>query len=300
MVPGAVRILFTIVGLLALAALGAGFLGRLHPAFDSLAHFRLHAIASVAVLAGLAALAGGRWMAVAGVAGVVLAGVTVAPYAAPFGAASRDAGATVTLLQMNLYFGADIGPAIATIEAADPQVVTLQEVTDAHWSRLERLDYPFRARCGTVALLSRLPFAGGTDVCLPSENLLVRAVALEGGVVNVGSQHLSWPWPYPQEAHIARLTETLRDVAAPAVLAGDFNAAPWSAAVRRYARAAGAEPVGGIGGTWPTGLPTALWHVAGLSLDNVLVTPGIDACAATLPSTGSDHAPVLVRLALPH
>ena len=55
MVPGAVRILFTIVGLLALAALGAGFLGRLHPAFDSLAHFRLHAIASVAVLAGLAA-----------------------------------------------------------------------------------------------------------------------------------------------------------------------------------------------------------------------------------------------------
>jgi len=305
------RSFLTALMLMSLAALAAGFLGRLHPALDSLAHFRVHFILATLALAALALLARARGAALAGLIAALLAGSTVALYALPFGSADDDSqqDGTITLLQMNLLYKADLADAILTIEAADPDIVTLQEVTPAHWAALDALDYAHRVRCetsllvGTVAILSRLPFSGAVDVCIPEENFLAQAVPFGGATLNVVSQHLSWPWPYGQAQQIEMVTPTLRGLRAPTVIAGDFNAAPWSKAVRSYARAAGASPVRGIGTTWPTftpgrgaDVPAWLMRIAGLPLDNVLVTPNVAAKAAILPATGSDHAPVLVSL----
>ncbi len=299
------RSFLTALTLLALAALAAGFLGRVHPAFDSVGHFRVHMLLAVLALAVLAALAGARRAAGAAVIAAVAAGATVAPYIVPSGTvAAMAAGGNapaITLLQMNLLFKADLSEALGTIAATDPDIVTLQEVTSEHWKTLEALDYPYRARCetprwvGDVAILSRLPLSG-PEACIPRENFMVRGVPFGGGTLNIVAQHLSWPWPHPQAAQVEMVSPTLGGLRAPTVIAGDFNAAPWSANVRAYARAAGAAPVGGIGTTWPTMLPGWLMTVAGLPLDNILVTPGLSAQATTLPATDSDHSPVLVRL----
>ncbi|WMS44380.1 endonuclease/exonuclease/phosphatase family protein [Acuticoccus sp. MNP-M23] len=302
------RSFLTALMVLVLAVLAAGFLGRIHPAFDSIGHFRLHVLLVALGLAALAALAGARRIAAAGLVAALAAFISVAPYVLPLGnnpTAKASAGTGtpgVTLLQMNLLFNADLTAAMRTISDSNADIVTLQEVTPAHWETLAALNYPHRTRCetprrvGDVAILSRLPFAAAPDVCIPQENFMARAVPFGDGTLNVVSQHLSWPWPHAQQRQVEIVAPTLNGLRAPTVIAGDFNAAPWSANLRAYARAAGTEPVGGIGTTWPTMLPGWLTRLAGLPIDNILVTPGLGVAAAILPPTASDHSPVLVNL----
>jgi len=325
--------LFVLAALAVAAPLIAGFLGALHPALDSFAHFRAH----LAVAAGLLAVSGllavgrrGRGVALALIVPAVAAGWTVAPFlvsgagveglggriacaangaVCPAGADRAEAGGaadgrTLTLLQMNLLRPADPSAAIAAIVRHAPDLVTLQEMQEGFPEALAAAggDYPHVAVCPPhdqrIAILSRRPFVPDEGACVGEHGFLSRTVAVSGRHVAVVSQHLRWPWPFSQWYHLDGLADDLSALAAPVVVGGDFNAVPWSAAVATFARLSGTMPVAGIGATWlhPT-FPDGWRPLVGLPIDHVLVSPAVGIVSVTrLPATASDHLPVLVRL----
>jgi endonuclease/exonuclease/phosphatase (EEP) superfamily protein YafD len=301
------RFLLAVAGLAAAALVAASFGGTLHPALDSVAQFRAH-LAAIAAVAGLLALlsrpaqlrAVGLVALLAGGGGIA----SVAPFLVPGGARTANAAPTFALLQMNLRFDADIDPAVALVRALQPDVVTVQEATARMLPAFATLAGYEVSTCGSPArlfsslILSRHPFVG--EASCGSGRVMARGVELGGRAVTVVSEHLVWPWPFGQARDIASRAPLLAGLTRPVLVAGDFNAAPWSVAVRAYAAASGTAPVSGIGATWlHRALPQALTPFAGLPLDNVLVSSDVAVVEARrLPSTRSDHRPVLLRFTL--
>ncbi|MCE7029109.1 endonuclease/exonuclease/phosphatase family protein [Jiella avicenniae] len=307
--------------LIVAAALVAGFFGRAVPFFDSLAQFRAHL--TVALFGLALCLIVLRSVAAATIAAIVAAyaAVSVSPFLVPRPAAEParpgpDETALVgrgplKLLQMNLRYDADPVRAVTTIARLDPDVLTLQEINRRWVEALEplRSGYPYSAFCGVtgaaggLAILSRIPFAREDAVCRDGDGFLARRLDLGNGAgLTVVSEHLEWPWPFRQGRQVAALgTEVLPKLRMPVLIAGDFNAAPWSATVQRYAEASRTRPATGIGPTWLTGaLPDPLRPLVGLPLDNVLASHGVRLLSLTRQeATASDHLPILVAFDVP-
>ncbi|WP_019996440.1 endonuclease/exonuclease/phosphatase family protein [Aureimonas ureilytica] len=302
-------------GLLVLAAFAgglgilAGFFGaRVHP-FDSVAHFRL--LLSIAlVLLAFVALGTRAWLAMGVALGFAGLGFAFTlPWLLPGRAQpAREGQPSYTLLQMNLrYDAADKAGALRRIGEARPDVVTLQEVTD-EWRETFGLlaeTYPFQTYCGLkedrdgIAILSRRPFVGEA-LCQPRNGRVTQGVDLNGRVLAVTSLHLDWPWPRHQWRQIRGIGDTLRRADGPSLLGGDFNAAPWSAAVGTVAENNGLRVVGGIGPTWLTMRFSELWpRWLGLPLDQLLASSDVIVDEVhVLERTSSDHLPVLLRFSL--
>lgn len=96
----------------------------------------------------------------------------------------------------------------------------------------------------------------------------------------------------------AQLDGWIGERATPTVLAGDFNATPWTPALHRAVEAGGlalARPDHGWYGSWPSpagdlGIPIdQVLHGAGVTVEDFVV----------LDIPGSDHRAVKVGLALP-
>src|SRR5690606_13935141 len=103
---------------------------------------------------------------------------------------------------------------------------------------------PFPNRVFGVAILSRRPFAAGTDPqCYSRGAMAVARVDFGGDAVDVASIHLAWPWPFEQQWQIGTMAEPLGQLGETAIMAGDCNAVPWSAAVRRLAELGGLRPI---------------------------------------------------------
>lgn len=293
-----------------LVALGLGFGGRWLPAFDAFAHFRAH----LAVLGlALGCVAFGLRRVVAGVLVLGASGIsalTVAPYLLPNEAprAPDAPGPSYTLLQMNLlYRASDPDEAIRRIAEARPDVITVEELTPRWTKRLEILSdtYPYRFYCGDpgrdwldAGILSRRPFVEGDEgVCDRDRAFVARQVDFNGVPVTIAAHHQLWPWPWGQWRRLEGLEPKLRQLSGPVLMAGDFNAAPWSALIAAYAETANLQVVEGIGPTWrQEDLPSwsALWN-SGLAIDNVLHSPDVTIREVhRLAPTTSDHLPVLV------
>ena len=307
-----VRALLSALTLVAALALLAGFFGDVVPFFDSLAHFRAH-LAVLLLLTGMLLMA---TRAVAtGLAAGILGGLgllTVAPFMFPAPLPPEGGpAATYTLLQMNLRWDTDDrAEALRLVGRLSPDVITLEETSDGWRPLLASLAgrYPYRFDCGgpatfgNLTLLSRRNFVSGdAGICDAKDGFLSRTVDFNGTPVTIAVQHLRWPWPGRQWRQIERLRDRLAAIAAPTLIAGDFNAAPWSAALGRYAALSGTRIVPHVGPTWlPLPLTPWLAAYAGLPIDNVLVTDGIDiAGVERAEATGSDHLPVLVTFAVP-
>jgi endonuclease/exonuclease/phosphatase (EEP) superfamily protein YafD len=303
--------------LLSLPLVG-GFFGRLHPAFDSLAHFRVH-LAALLVLAALPLLLARsfRWhgllAAVLGVAAILtVTGTSFLPRLGPVQASvqPRDTLSPVyRLLQLNLrYDNPEPGKVLSLIGRVRPDVVTLNEVSPMWAEKLALLTsaYPYRTVCtidnhaGGVAILSLRPFAEGTEgQCLDGGTFATATVDLSGRPVEVGAVHLHWPWPFSQSYHIDNITPLLAEMAETSILAGDLNAAPWSAASARIADASGMTPVGPAGPTWLYRMLPEFLRFAGLPIDRVFAKGDVIVhSVATLEAVGSDHLPVLVEFSL--
>ena len=275
---------------LGLAALAGGYGGALHPAGDSLAAFRPHVAVALLILAVPLLLLGPRGLGLLAAAAALaaLAGLAV-PRLLP-----RPAGPFL-VYQKNLEFDTEeLAQLIWDIEATAPDVVLLQEVTGANEEVLRLLSrsHPAQHRCpshwlGDTAILSRHPAVPGTARCAAGAAIL--RVSAPDGPLWLASVHLRWPWPYGQMAQAATLAEALAELDGPAVIAGDMNAAPWSRAVRRIARAAGARPVR------PAPPTLRIGGVLPVAIDHVLATgPGR---SKRRPLAGSDHHGVLARVA---
>lgn len=297
-------------------ALTFGYLGRLHGAFDSFAHFRIHIAAAMVVFALLLVLL--RFRIEAGFAAAFGALAIVQTVGLPFNgganpvsaASIQPHGAVYRLMQLNLRYDNPTPQAVLSlIGRVRPDVVTLDEVSREWVPWLERLEatYPYQivcpppARIGGSAVISRRPFAKGTEAYCGDRGAFAHATLdLGGRAVEFVALHLGWPWPFEQPWQLPRLTPLLAQVADTAVIAGDFNAVPWSATVRRVAQDADARILRGIGPTWlARPAPDWLRRHAGLPIDNVLVKGAVlPLSLGTIEPAGSDHLPVLLEFTL--
>lgn len=295
-------------------ALVLGFFGRLHPALDSFSHFRAHLAAALAVCAILLAVVRFRLNALA--AALLAAGAfatTLPPSALHFGSAQAaqpthdPAQPIYRLLQINLrYDNPEPNRVLSLIGQVRPDVVTLDEVSPMWAEKLTLLKaaYPYQVICNPrrfgSAILSRRPFVDdGKQPCVGGYALASATVDLGGRHVQIASLHLLWPWPFGQSPQIERLAPALSALGATAILAGDFNATTWSAAVRRVAQAGDLKLVEGVGATWiDYAFPRAMrW--AGLPIDHVMTKGDVEPVSARiLDEAGSDHWPVLFEFSL--
>jgi endonuclease/exonuclease/phosphatase (EEP) superfamily protein YafD len=303
-----------LVTVLSSTPLVLGLLGRVHPAFDSFAHFRAH-LAVIVALGGVMLLATEFWKP--GMAALLLglAALWTTLSAYPLGltrsAAADDANdAVYRLLQLNLRFD-NRSPqrVLSMIGEVKPDIITLEEVSGEWRPWVERLSgmYPYSLICtgpiriGSVAVLSRRPFAAPpARRCLDRGSLGMIDVDFGGRVVTVAALHLGWPWPADQWRQLARLEPFLAELGPTALLAGDLNAVTWSAAVRRVEASGALRLVPGIGPTWlDRRLPDVLRGLIGLPIDQVMTKGDISVVSVrTLPAVGSDHLPVLAEFRL--
>lgn len=296
------------------AALLAGFLGALHPAFDSFSHFRIHLSVLTALLA-LPLLAGSYRLQAAAVLLFAIASLATTmsalPRLWPQQAVAKPADQIVySLLQMNLlYDNPTPKKVLSLIGRTNPDVITLDEVSEMWATELGYIAsaYPYRILCAYpngvfgVALLSRRPFAAGTAPhCEPRGAMATATIDFGGTGVDVAAIHLSWPWPREQSWQIGELAEPLAALGETAIMAGDCNAVPWSAAVRRVASLGGLTVMPSVGPTWiHWKLPDFVRRFAGLPIDQVFSKGEVTIHSATrLEDDGSDHLPVLVEFSL--
>ena len=297
-------------------ALVAGFFGFLHPAFDSFAHFRVH-LAVLMALCALPLLATSfRLQAAVALLFAVAAFVTTSnalPRLWQVQAAyETQPGDQIVyrLLQMNLRFNNPTPKKVLSlIGRTNPDVITLDEVSEMWTTELGYITsaYPYRILCRYpngvfgVALLSKRPFAAGTEpFCERRGAMAIAKVNFGGTGVDVAAIHLSWPWPREQAWQIGELSEPLASLGETAIMAGDCNAVPWSAAVRRVASIGQLTVMPSAGPTWMyIKLPDFLRRFAGLPIDQVFSKGAVTILSsARLEDTGSDHLPVLVEFTL--
>lgn len=306
-----------IAAVLATVPLVMGFWGALHPAFDALSHFRIHLAVLIAVLAlPVVFLRGWRMIGLMAMA-LAVASVTAtlnmlnpASQAQAQGAASGEDGARYRLLHMNLRFdNATPKAVLSLIGRSNADIVTLNEVS-AKWQ--EELGfikgaYPYqvicqaRARVGGVAILSRRPFMHpATASCHERGSLATASVVLGDRAISVAALHLGWPWPFGQHEQVERARPTLEKLGKTTILAGDFNATPWSETVRRVREAGAFSLPQAVGPTWlARPLPDALRRTVGLPIDHVLIKGDLEVHSiARQGEAGSDHLPVLVEFSL--
>ncbi|WP_367715321.1 endonuclease/exonuclease/phosphatase family protein [Nitratireductor sp. GISD-1A_MAKvit] len=294
----------------------AGYWGQLHPALDSMAHFRIHLAVLIALLAApLLFVRGWRQIGAAGfVLGAATLSATLLPQQSSAGAARADPAnvpaARYRLLQVNLrYDNATPKQVFSLIGRTKPDIVTLNEVSSMWVEELKFLEatYPYRvicpppARIGGVAILSRRPFANPeTYACYDRGSMAVATVRLGADVVEIGALHLGWPWPFEQHRQVGRVVPVLEGFARTAILAGDLNATPWSVTAHRVAAAGRMDLVPGIGPTWMKPLvPDSFRRLVGLPIDN-LFTKGriVPLWVERLEDVGSDHLPVLFEFGI--
>jgi endonuclease/exonuclease/phosphatase (EEP) superfamily protein YafD len=294
--------------LLVSLAILAGFLGFLHPAFDTLGQFRFHLSAVLLVFAA-AFLFAARIRPVAGVALVVaLAGVAGAwsglPLPQTWASNSASGGTRYTMLQLNLRFdNARPERFLSMIERHEPDLILVQEVSDIWEPRLAGLAdiFPYIFRCpewleeGGTAILSRMPIRAGSGHC--EDYSRFASVLMEFGdtPVIVGNVHLRWPWPASGPRQVAAMSGTLAAIGEDALVAGDFNSATWSHSVWQFASHGGLAIQPGIGPTWlDRRLPETLRRYLGFPIDNVLSKGKVSIVSSRrLEDAGSDHLPVL-------
>ena len=136
-------------------------------------------------------------------------------------------------------------------------------------------------------MLTRLPVVQGSETC--ADGLAALQVQLEDRAVWVVSVHLSWPWPYDQQAQVDALVPVLAGLEGSVLMAGDFNMVGWGHAVKRLARAMGGLQAGPTGGSYLGFAP-----VLRLPIDHAFAPNG--GRITFRPALGSDHLGLFAEL----
>ncbi|MBT0957091.1 endonuclease/exonuclease/phosphatase family protein [Alphaproteobacteria bacterium KMM 3653] len=286
-----IRWFFWCVAGLGLCALAMGFAGVLHPLGDSLAVARTWIAAGGALWLGLGLALGLGARRIVAVCYIALALAML-----PVGIAHLrgEAAGTRSIYQKNMLFvEKDLRPLAADIQAALPDVVSLQEVTEAN-AQIRHLlrGYPTWEHCafnrvGGTAIASRFEAEAGSVICAPGLTA-VRLLPPDRAPFWAVSIHLHWPWPYGQGAHVERLVPLLEGLEGEVVMGGDFNMVPWSASVRRLARAAGVSRLGRV-------RPSFELPVGWVPIDHTFSSEKARGSTELRPRLGSDHMGVLAR-----
>ncbi len=302
-VLGVVAAAFVAVSVLPLGA-------RVWWVLDLLTHFRLQYAIGGGVLLALLLVLRKNALAVLVAASVVLHVVPLAHYwptgQRPVEPPSRPELRVLTANLSRLDYSSE--PLLELVRAESPDVLLLVEFTQVADERFRSLDehYPYRLKAPRrdafgLALYSRHPFEGEEIEIVRTAAIRAR-VAAPGGTVTVFGMHLRSPTRAErardrnrQLVELAALTKAERG---PVVVMGDLNITPFSPFFRDWLAASGLRDAGAGRGpwfSWPTFLP-----LVGIPIDHCVVSPDVHVIAhRRLPEFGSDHYPVLARLALP-
>jgi len=293
----------TVVGI------GLGFLGALHPSFDTFSHFRLHLGVALCLISIILLIIKRYWLLILS-ALVGLTGVYHSAIGTTFTANPVEADPTrpvYSLFHFNLYWinnrREDV---IDHILELDPELISLSEAATRWTATIRRLDekWPYLIHCpewgkrGGLRLYSKWPLEKEGQYCGPYGSFAkTRVISPEGVSFTSGSVHLRWPWPASGPQQLRDITPELKTIGENALFAGDFNATTWSHTIRHFSRASGMDIIPGIGPTWMIDeLPLRHAWWAGLPIDNVMAKGRIKVLSAkTLEDLGSDHLPILVR-----
>jgi endonuclease/exonuclease/phosphatase (EEP) superfamily protein YafD len=316
LIRGAAALAFALVTVGALGALAAHG-GRVSDRLDVAAHFAPLQLWMVLLGAGLV-LATPRtglrtattWMAAAGAPLALLLvwpELTRAETRAP-----PTAEADLTLIQFNIWGGwnADVEGALDWLWAQDADVIVLQEVKPRVLEALERrggyhLSCERRHRCQTLILSRAAPLETGipaVDKGAPVSSARATLPISDDSFTVIGV-HYTWPLPAgPQQAQGRRVAALIgRFPKERTIVSGDFNSTPWSFSRRREDEIFGLERRTRMLFSWPAAAKEG--RIASplpiLPIDQVYA--GSDWRTVSVergPRLGSDHYPVIVRLAL--
>jgi len=307
-----IRILKNLIILCVLGSvltIAAGFLGALHPAFDTFAHFRMHF--AVCLLVAFLVLIFTRHRIVALLA---LAAATGGAYTSqigyPWSAMQRSAISekpVYTLAHLNLLWNHDDPKSVVKwLHETDADILSLSELShywEPHITHLHET-WPYILHCpefgkrGGVRLYSKWPMLRDNDYCGVYGTFGKTSVFTPNGeTIVIGSLHLRWPWPASGPKQLETFVPELQNLTGDVLIAGDFNATPWSNTVRRFANVGKLEIVSGIGPSWLfRELPGWLSRIIGLPIDHVMHRGRIHILRAErMKYVGSDHFPILVQ-----
>jgi endonuclease/exonuclease/phosphatase (EEP) superfamily protein YafD len=244
--------------------------------------------------------------------GITAALVPVAPELASWRPAGRSEGLPFRVLSANVWINnPSPNEAVSTILAQDADAVMLQEASAAVFIPSERLRalYPYSSNCPAldVRIWVKTPILAQT--CGLGPGLVGRLVSVtiatgDGRTLTLAATHLSHPYPPAVQAtERAALATRMRSLGAgDVILAGDFNATPWSYALKRLDGALAPLSRRTIAWfSWPARLDDAdlVWPIPLLPIDQLYASPNWAVAAMTrLRIPGSDHfgtVTVLVR-----
>ena len=280
------------------------FLGKFHPFFDSLSHFRIH-------LLGILSL----WLSVVFFFttpkkqyGIFALLILIAGYLylfiTPFFKTTTSHGHVIKTMQFNLLCMNQRMSFVSSYLIYHPvDIVTFQEVTFAHKRFIDALKpyYPYQVFCdnggihgvGGEMIISKFPFTGKGE-CLKDHGLVWREIAVGEHNVSVVSLHLHWPYPYGQYQQVTLLSQELHKLQGSTILMGDFNAVGWSHAVHRIEERSHTHIIDGVRWSIRVNTPfVPLW----LPIDHVLLSPDIAVQSIHVgEDLGSDHRPIIATL----
>lgn len=300
----------TIAGcLFAAAALIAGAMVENYPALDIVNNGLPLLTAGLAVLLLLSIALRSRMLIVTTGALLGIALATLIPNLA--GTAARAPENTKRFLRVatfNMWGKGDLH--VQKVEAflaeTDPDVVVLEEIRWKHETFLKDMQktYPHQAGKHGLVIMSKHPIVDTSRLDRPNQpywqSLIVAWARLDvrGREVDVVGAHMSRPFYASQQKNdFEHLTKFVQSLNGPVIVAGDFNAAPWTDKAQKFAAATGLGRLNTFSPTWP-----ARWKslplVPVLPIDNVFVSPPLAKIDLTVGRRlESDHLPVIADIA---
>lgn len=305
-----------------------GFGAHWSATLDAVGYFRVH-FAILAAVGGVLAIGLPRWRVKwIGFGAAFLAIAMLGPVWRGVERSSGDAASTraVTVMTANVLGGSNpsLHLAASVLMAADADVLAIVEAPPA-WSRSTALlarHYPYSSAEADgpngVILFSKFPLRR-IEQARADRNSPAFATAFVdlggGAAIGVTAVHLSWPIVAAgaQDKQIAIIGSLLSAEVGPKVLMGDFNAPPWSAAMKRVELNTDLSMIGGLRRTWLGGYPNPIRYATtgslygnevpallGQHIDHVLLSPdtGVDGIEV-IPLPGSDHRAVWARIQVP-
>jgi len=203
-----------------------------------------------------------------------------------------------------LWVNPDAAALRAEIERIDADVITLIELGPDKRQMMAALKarYPYQADCFTIdfcrlAILSKLPIAAseGRGRWDGPSFIRARLGPEAGGLTVIGVHTIRFPHARTQFRQVTELARLVERLPGRKLVMGDFNATPFSRIVSVMENAANLRRITYLP-SWPAqaGLPQ-------IAIDHIFLSPGLNLLekARIGEPAGSDHYPVIARIAVP-
>lgn len=221
--------------------------------------------------------------------------------------ASAPAPGQIKIIQFNVWReNPELGQVIAWLQSEQPDFVLVEESSPAlrDWV-VARTGWSVAGAKTTAMIFSRSPYLVMHRPKSTSQDGFTwvnASYATASGPVEIVVTHFmrptQWPAPAQVRAMAAVLSKLPRDRL---ILGGDFNATPWSAALRAGDRAFGLTRRDRALPTWPADAIADRpfrFPAPFMPIDHVYAGPGWATVSVRRgPRLGSDHYPVVVTLA---